>query len=442
MAGIYQNTGLNYLEYDLRNPGLIFTDSIDPPYYPATPTPAECFPTPTLGNCARQNVDILEPGLAQPSAWKANLAFEHELPWYGIVASAEVVRTLTKDAIYIERLDLFNAAGDGVTSVGPDGRNLFWDPTINAGTGIGSSNGTKFLRPSGVGDVLLLRNTDKGASTQVTFGLDRPMTNNWSWSAAYTYTEATEVSPLTSSINASNWNGTPTFNANQDVAYNSRYAIRDRFTGTFNWQHAFFGDYKTKVGVFYEGRSGRPYSLVYRNDMNGDGNSSFVDLFYIPSGPGDVVFSGGPTMEAAFFDWLNANPDYKRFAGRVAPANAFRAGFTHSFDVRVSQELPGFFEGNKASIALDLNNVGNMLNKNWGLIDDFGFFSTARVASYAGVCGADGNNPTAVCGPNDIGKYVYNFTTVDQPQIQENNNDKGNTGVSRWSILATFKYEF
>ena len=26
--------------------------------------------------------------------------------------------------------------------------------------------------------------------------------------------------------------------------------------------------------------------------------------------------------------------------------------------------------------------------------------------------------------------------------IQENNNDKGNTGVSRWSVLATFKYEF
>ena len=440
MAGIYQNTGLNYLEFDLSNPGPIFTPNINPPYTPA-PNPA-CFPTPTLASCARQNVDILEPGLAQPSAWKANLAFEHELPWYGIVASAEWVRSLVKDAIYIQRLDLFNAAGVGVTRVGPDGRDLFWNPAVVASTGITATSGAKFRRPIGVGDVLLLRNTDKGASTQVTFGLDRPLTNNWSWSAAYTYTLATEVSPLTSSINNSNWNGTPTFNANDNVAYNSRYAIRDRFTGTFNWQHAFFGDYKTKVGLFYEGRSGRPYSLVYRNDMNGDGNSSAVDLFYIPSGPGDVVFTGGAPMEAAFFSWLNENPDYKRYAGRVAPANAFRAGFTHSFDLRLSQQLPGFFEGHRSSLSLDFNNIGNLLNKNWGLIDDFGFFSTARVASYAGVCGAVGTSPTAVCKPGDVGKYVYNFTTADQPQIQENNNDKGNTGVSRWSVLATFKYEF
>ena len=440
IAGSYQNTGLNYLEFDLANPGPIFTDEIDPPYAPA-PNPA-CFPTPTLSSCARQNVDILEPGLAQPSAWKANLAIDHELPWYGIVASAEIVSTDVRDAIYIERLDLYNAAGQGVTRVGQDGRNLYWNPAGSLSTGISSASGSKFRRPIGVGDVMLLRNTSKGESTQITFGLDRPMTNNWAWSAAYTHTQATEVSPLTSSQNTSNWNGSPVFNANENVAYKSRYAIRDRFTGTFNWQHAFFGDYKTEVGVFYEGRSGRPYSLVYRNDMNGDGNSTFVDLFYIPSGPGDVVFTGGPTMEAAFFSWLDAHPDFKRFAGRVAPANEFRAGFTHSFDVRLSQELPGFFEGNKASFSLDLNNVGNMLNKDWGLIDDFGFFSTARVASYAGVCTSDGTSPTAVCGPNDIGKYVYNFTTADQPQIQENNNDKGNTGVSRWSVLATFKYEF
>ena len=445
IAGAYQNTGLNYLEYDLSNPGPIFTDSIDPPYYPATPTPAQCYPTPTLANCARQNVDFIEDGFELPSVWKANLAFEHELPWDGIVFSAEAVRTLVNKGIFIERLDLFNAAGQGVTLVGQDGRNLFWNPgtAANAGTGIATFTGAKFRRPTGVGDSLLVRNTDKGAGTQVTFGFDRPMKDGWSWNAYYTYTEATEVSPLTSSINNSNWNGQVIFNANEEVAYNSRYAIRDRFTGSLNWQHAFFGDYKTKVGLFYEGRSGRPYSLVFRNDANGDANSSFVDLFYVPAGPNDVVFSGGAAMEAAFFAWLDEHPEIKRYAGRVAPANAFRAGFTHNFDLRFTQELPGFLEGHKSSITLDVNNVGNLLNKNWGLIDDYGFFTTARVASLTGICKAAGTSPTAPCGADDIGKYVYNWTgAFDEPAIQENNNDKGNTGVSRWSVLATFKYEF
>lgn len=435
MAGIYQNTGLNYLEFDLSNPGAIFTTDIDPPFTPA-PDPL-CFPTPTKSSCARQNVDILEPGLALPSAWKANLAFEHELPWQGVVFSAELLKTWVKDAIYVERLDLFNGAGQGVTLAGADGRDLFWKSSVNAATGVGFSSGARSLRPNGVGDVLLLKNTDKGKSTQFTIGLDRPMQNDWAWSAAYTFTEANEVSPLTSSINASNWNNTPIFNANENVAYDSRYAIRNRFTGTLNWQHAFFGDYKTKVGLIYEGRSGRPYSLVFNGDMNGDGTSSSNDLFYIPN-PGEVKFTGGAAMETAFFAWLNDHPDYKRYQGSVAPANAFRAGFTHNFDLRISQEIRGIFEGDKVELSLDFNNIGNMINKKWGLIEDFGFFSTARVARYAGVCTTVGTT----CGPNDIGKYVYNFSAADTAQIQENNNDKGNTAVSRWSILATLKYEF
>ncbi len=438
IAGAYQNTGLNYLEFDLNNPGPIFTSNTNPPYTPA-PNPA-CFPTPTLASCARQNVDILEPGLALPSSWKANLAFEHQLPWQGIVFSAELLLTQVKDGIYIERLDLYNAAGGGARNPGNDRRDLFWNFAAANGAGISGATGARSSRPIGVGDVLLLRNTDKGESTQFTVGLDRPMANNWSWSMAYTFTKATEVNPLTSSINASNWNNTPTFNANENVAYNSRYAIRDRFTGTLNWQHAFFGDYKTKIGLVYEGRSGRPYSLVFNGDMNGDGNSSSNDLFYVPNGPGDVVFTGGAAMEADFFGWLAAHPEYARYKGKVAPANAFRTGFTNSFDVRISQEMPGFMEGHKTILALDINNIGNLINKDWGLIDDFGFFSTARVARYAGVCTAAGTT----CGAGDIGKYVYNFNsaTADVTQIQENNSDKGNTGVSRWSVLATLKYEF
>ena len=34
-----------------------------------------------------------------PSAWKANLAFDHELPWYGLVGSAELLVTKLKQII-------------------------------------------------------------------------------------------------------------------------------------------------------------------------------------------------------------------------------------------------------------------------------------------------------------------------------------------------------
>ena len=282
-----------------------------------------------------------------------------------------------------------------------------------------------------------MRNTDKGRGTQATFSLAKPLTENWGWSLGYTYTKSKEVSPLTSSQNTSNWNNTLIFNANEDVAYDSRYAIKDRITGTLEWKHNFFGDNATRVGLFYEGRSGRPYSYIFYNDANGDGATT-NDLFYVPSGPGDVLFGsvvGGrfvqsAQMEQDFFNWLAQNPELDAYRGSVVPANSHRAKWINTFDVRISQEFPGFVRSHKGEIALDIMNVGNLLNKKWGLIDDYGFYATRRVANYAGIDPA-------------TGKYVYSFTgSTDNPAIQENNNDKGNTAVSRWSMQLTLKYKF
>ena len=123
-------------------------------------------------------------------------------------------------------------------------------------------------------------------------------------------------------------------------------------------------------------------------------------------------------------------PELNAYRGQVAPANAFRAGWTNSFDVRVSQEIPMFFDGHKAEIALDIMNIGNLINKDWGLIDDYGFYATRRVANYAGIDPA-------------TGKYVYNFTgSTDNSGIQENNGDGINTAVSRWSVMLSLKYKF
>lgn len=446
LAGAYQNTGLNYVQYEERN-GNSFSPDPNNPYIPPSGPNAACDPIPTLPNCPRQNVDIIAPDFALPSVWKANLAFEHELPWHGVVFSAEALVTNTKDGIFIQRLDPFNANGEGITAVGPDGRDLFWNANgLNpdrAGN-FGISNGTngafnRALRPNGVGDVFLISNSGKGESKQLTFGLDKPLIDTWGWSLFYTYTEATDASPMTSSTNSSNWGSNLIGDLNSGIAYDSRYAIKDRFTGSVTWRHNFFADYETRVGLFYEGRSGRPFSYIFRNDANGD-SGGFNDLFYVPNGPGDVVFSGGAAMEASFFEWLEQNPDLARYAGQIAPANAFRTEWVNSFDVRISQELPGFAEGHKSVLALDIMNIGNLLNKDWGLIEDYGFNSTQQLANYAGICGP--TTTLAACAGNE-GRYVYTWTGPGAgAQIQENNNDKGNTAVSRWSIMLSFKYQF
>ncbi|WP_454831874.1 TonB-dependent receptor [Pseudoxanthomonas wuyuanensis] len=424
LSNAYNTTGFNYIQYSQE------FDSDE--NWEDLPFSGDGLNQPIPQDAASQlqNVNFITSDFEQPSVWKANLAFEHELPWYGIVGSAELLVTKVKSALFYRNLNLGDA-----TLQGQDGRDLFYDPS-RVGRSWSSSN-ARFLRDRDYDSVLLLDSTDKGKSEQFTVGLSKPWTSDsdWSWSLHYTYTNATEVSGLTSSTATSGWNYNYVFNANEEEEATSRYEIKDRILGTLNWKHNFFGDYKTEIGLVYEGRTGRPYSYVFVNDANGDGRSA-NDLFYVPNGPGDVLFgtlsSGGvftpdAAMEQAFFDWLAQNPDLARYAGSTPPKNSGRASWVNTFDVRLSQELPGFFKGHKSEIWLDIQNVGNLINKDWGHIYDYGFFANQRVASAVGIYD---------------GKYVYNFRNADEPSVANGDADGFNTGVSQWSVQLGFRYKF
>ena len=387
-------------------------------------------------------VNIIEPDFEQPSVWKANLAFDHELPWYGIVGSAELLLTQVNKGLYYERLDLGTPTG-----FAQDGRPVYWaNRATNSGIRANQNRELDALRAAGQlpagfqnvtrwanDGVIVLRNTEKGETQQLTLSLERPMQENWSWLAAYTRTVANEVNPLTSSRAISNWNGNISFNPNEDVSTRSNYEIRDRFTGVLSWRKAFFGDNNTSVSVFYEGRSGKPYSWGFSNDANGDGFTN--DLFYVPKGPGDVAFTGGTAMEADFFSFLAANPDLARFAGQVVPRNSATSSFVNTFDLSIKQELPGFFAGNKAEVSFDILNFGNLLNKDWGQVYEVGFPLNRSVAQ--------------VVGTNAQGRYIYNFDrtnpVVARQTLRDENlydNQDQTKGISRWQVQLGLRYKF
>ena len=426
LSNAYNTTGYNYIQFSQR----LNSDE----NWEDLPFSGDGLnqPVPTNPSAALQNVNFISPDFEQPSAWKANLAVEHELPWYGMVGSAEILLTEINSALFYQNLNL-----GAPTVQGQDGRDLFWLQSAGTANRPWSSTNNRALRDRRFDTVYLLDNTGQGYSRQFTMGLERPWLESsaWSWSLAYTYTNATEVSGLTSSTASSGWNYNYVFDANEEANATSRYEIKDRILGTLNWRKNFFGDYQSQVGLVYEGRSGRPFSYVFVNDVNGDGRTA-NDLFYVPSGPGDVlfgslssagVFTANPAMEQAFFDYLRSNPDLARWAGTTVDKNSGRAGFVNTFDVRLSQELPGFWKKHKSQIWLDIQNIGNMINDDWGRIYDYGFFANNRIASAVGQYN---------------GKYVYQFTRADDPTAANGDADGFNTGVSQWSLQLGFRYSF
>ena len=391
------------------------------------------------GAPARANVDILSPDLKQPSIWKANLAFEHELPWSGLVFGAELLATQNKDAIYYQNLNL-----GAPTRTGTDGRALFYGAAgynqncftfTNNAISIARTCSTtpRALQNNAYGNVLLAKATDKGDAQLVTLSLTSPTRKGFGWSVAYTRTNASEVSPLTSSTSNSNWSGRSVFNPNEEVNANSAYLVKDRVNARLSWEKRFFGEYRTRLGVFYEGRTGKPYSWTYNNDLNGD-DLAGNDLMYIPSKPGsgEVAFYGATQAirdanEARFWEVVESNKGLRNAKGGVVGRNSAFSPWTNSFDVKITQEIPGFSEKHKASFSLDILNFGNLLNKKWGRIEEVGFQSAGGQArSFVDYAGLDAQ-----------GRYIY--------AVRDNVEDlnvRQNKGESQWAIQATVKYEF
>lgn len=392
------------------------------------------------GAAPAANVDFIQEGLGQPAVWKANLAFEHELPWWGMVAGLEYLNTRNETALTYQHLNL-----GAPTRIGPDGRQLFYTPTaynpvcwspagarLTTGTVCSVDNRTRALSNAAFANVLLLTRTREGGGNLATASLSGRLFKEVGWSLAYTYTEAKEVSGLTSSVANSNWNSRAAFNPNDQLLSNSAYLVRDRFNGTMNWSKAFFPGYKTTVGMFYEGRSGKPYSWTYLNDLNGDGNAG-NDLMYIPSAPGsgEVVFLGDTatdkTNENRFWDIVNANPRLRAAAGGVAKRNTDFSPWSNNIDMRISQEVPGFFKGNKGVFTFDILNLGNLLNKKWGRIDEVAFNGNGgQTRSFVNFVGIDPN-----------GRYIYSVDTKPTDFVT-----RQLRGESQWALQITARYEF
>lgn len=436
----FQNTGVAIATYTCASTGtsicpsdlILRTDPLNQPVISGTP------PAPA--------VDFIAPGVSQPSVWKTNLAFDKELPWFGLVAGAEWLHTDVKQGLYYKHLNLGPA-----TATAPDGRQMFWNAggrnaacwnggatPLTTGTACSGTSRptTKALSNSAYSNVTLIDSSGQGGGDAVTLSLSGVANRDIRWTAAYTRTTATEVSPLTSSTANSNFTNRAVFNPNEEVAANSSYLVRDRVNGAINWSRVLWGSYKTTVGVFYEGRTGKPYSWTFNNDMNGDGISG-NDLLYVPKAPGsgEVLFRGPASStttaaeaEAKFWTVVDGDKALSAAKGGVVARNSAFSKFSNSFDMRISQEVPGFFAGHKGVIALDLLNVGNMLNRRWGHIDEITFRdqqggNTRPFVNFAGIDPATGKAIYAVVDPGD-------FTTK---QVK---------GESQWAAQVTLKYTF
>jgi hypothetical protein len=403
----------------------------------------------------RPQVDAISPDFNLPSAWKYSLGYDAELPWYGIVASVDALYIKNKDAI------IYTEPNTGIASTGatpivlPDGRLGYWTNGLPAAAPASGStyrniagaqtcyvsqtcSGTYVANsPAFAYNSTVLDNTDKGYSKSITFGLSKPLVNDWAWDLSFTLAKAEEVNPGNSSQATSNYQ-IAMVNPNTTSAAIADRSIRQTIKGSVTWDHAFFGDYKTTVTAYYTGHDGQPYSWIFGTgtgilgDVNGD-NQFGYDLAYIPlvNDP-NVTYKGSAEQIQAFQEFISSDSYLGAHRGEIAERNGAHSPWVNQLDLGIQQELPGFFKTHKAIVRLDISDFLNLLNNDWGLQKTVNTFNPRRNLAY-------------VSGFTPDGKYIYDVTrapTAYQAWYVSGGNAAPSRVSSTWSALLTLRYEF
>jgi outer membrane receptor protein involved in Fe transport len=351
---------------------------------------------------APTEIDVTSKDFKFPQQFRSNLAVDQKLPG-GVVGTLEGIYSHAINDILYKDINIRPS-----TSNAPDGR-----PFYNS-----NQNARKF-NPNYT-NVILLDRTGQGYTYQLTAQLQKTFNRNLSASAAYTYGQSKDVNSGTSSQAYSNWrfNQVPGDPNNPPLSY-SNYDLRHRVIASGSYSKEYAGHFATSFSLFYAGQSGSPFSYIFGNDVNGDGESN-NDLLSLPTDLNTMVFektSGADTrlpadIKQQFINYANNDEYLKTQKGNITERNGARLPWTHQVDIRVMQDI-SFLSGDvkhTLQITFDVFNFGNLLNKNWGRQ----YFVANQAYSLLGYRQAGAADVTSGL-VTTVGTPVYKYTDIANP---------------------------
>ncbi len=303
----------------------------------------------TIPPGGRYEINLSDDKIRLPSVWRGNLAVERRLPFLDSIASVEYIQTYNVKTLFITNDNLLP------TTIGADGRQRF------AGNPGGAN--TAVVRFPEFFNVYHVSQRNTGESRYVTLMWDRPMKDRWAANFSYTRGRSTEAQAFGQTTASGTWQRNPVFNQGAVEEAHSDFEIKDRVQLTLTREFEFAKKWRTFASLYYEGRTGNPYSFVYTSDLNGDGRAD-NDLVAVPTGASDARFdfSGmSAATQAAYFDFLNTS-GLAKYAGGYAPKNAFTQPFVNRLDLKVSQAVP-LWHNIGVEVFFDFINLGNFLSK-------------------------------------------------------------------------------
>ncbi|MDH3926307.1 MAG: hypothetical protein OET41_17060, partial [Xanthomonadales bacterium] len=214
-----------------------------------------------------------------------------------------------------------------------------------------------------------------GRSWQASINLSKYYDNGFDWSVGYAYTNAKDVSPMTSSVAFSNFANISVADPNNPSLAKSNYNIPHRFTWRVGYSAYWWKDNRTNFVLVGAVNQGRPFSYTFSDD-DGDTFGDYISgrhLLYVPDGQNDPLVSYLPSFDQEAFFRAIRETGLDKYSGQIAPRNAFKSDWWSYYDLRIEQEFPAFAEGHKFAGWITIRNLCNLLNDDWCVLKEASF---------------------------------------------------------------------
>jgi hypothetical protein len=356
-------------------------------------------------------VGALAPGIRIASSWKGSLAASWDgdftQGWLGSDWRFDLSALVTKVK------DGFIATDLRTRRVGtlPDGRSRY-DASVGSNSDI------------------LLQNTGYGRGIVLAGGITKQL-GGLTAAVNYTFQDINDVGSFTG-FTPTELYGVATVDPNRAPGGRSSFETRHLGKIQLGYRTNLWSDNEFRIDLFGESRSGRPFSYTFtdvtpgRSAVFGTIGGGGRYLFYVPdfSQAATVNAAGRPQIgnvefaSQAALDGIRSLVDgskLRRHYGSIAPRNLGDSPSYTKLDLRVQQALP-LPLGAKFRVFADVENVLNLLNRNWNSYKVFS--DSVSIANVA--CVAEGTNTCArylYSNPNDQTATTFQSASLWQMRI-------------------------
>ncbi|MBF9238642.1 TonB-dependent receptor [Hymenobacter sp. BT683] len=305
-------------------------------------------------------INLIDNDFQLPRDWKSTLAFDVKLP-YNFTFTAEGLYSKVVSGVLFQSI---NFKETKLNFEGADNRPYF------AATGNAAKIDPAFT------NVFVMSNTNQGYTYNATFSLSKRVQNRLDAYAGYSYGQSKDIVNGVRVSPAANYEWNQSLVANTPALAYSNFDLRHKFIGNVTYNATLWEKTGVSASLIYIARSGSPFTFVYEGDVNRDGSAK-NDLLYIPRNASEIKLVDFATPQGTVtaqqqYDQLAkyiANDEYlSGRRGRYAERNGARTPWTQQLDLRFTAKLPVSKTGTqRLEVSFDFINLGNLLNREWGL---------------------------------------------------------------------------